>query len=350
MVKSIAKWWLAAFSFVIVSFIIVEFLNIASTSYQLHNIARISIKKSCDLFSQETYKRDDAQTIITPNVRGLNGVTVSGSFYGGLDEKEAIYNNLYQSTSFSQFMGRFGSEYRALNAMYKGMTSYDPDDLESAAGKFYAESLVTPINMGVTYLDEKVIHDMFKWHITTFLVGGSYDEGTHLYNLLTDDGDGRGPYVFYKGYRVYLDDFAGFQVKIKDYHVFDTTTQKDAFKKYTNMDADTLNHRRLDSDASFSSDWVDERNKICVAELTYQLPMDYTGVTPLKRVMKFFQKVPQSDDVRGSRYRGITNQWSWNDSEYLNTVQQFTGGGLDKDASDKKINGTTGRLTYFIVR
>lgn len=311
-----------------VASITLEYYNVSTTGLQLQSIAKMSARQACIFFSQETYKRSDYTSIDTPDLYSADGDNViSGTFYSG-GSPEGIYQNLYGSGS--NFMSGNGPVKKGLLGYWENLDILVNKNDGIGVGDFYADSLMTPLNLGIPYLDRDVVEDIFKWNLTAILNNGQYNSNRCL-NLHRDD---YGYYILYKGFKVYTD-----KAKISDikYKVLDITTQsgRDDFKKYTNMDASVLNSNGASSD---------ERKYVCIAGIDYDIPMKYVGITPYKSIMEF----AWNHEVVGLHGNPNAGQklHTWNDDG----ISDMESGGFNGSKTGAGVLPVPGDLVYYIVR
>ena len=302
-----------------ISFVFIEIMNVESTSARFRNTCVTALNMSCNYFGQETYKRSDFGTVDVEDIKGNTGeVAVSGRFYNG-SNADTVYNDLYGSSyEFKSWASRFRSYYSniamlswglnrtEINSDIVGRVGIDVDTAKSN-GEHYVDAKMTPLNLGVPYLDKNSIEKIFKWQLVKILSNGKEE------NVVLDDGR----YVKYNGFNVYFDTIA---VRDITYNVYDIkdTAQRREFEKLTSIDATKLGIGDND-----------ERRYITIASLSYSVDVTYTGVTPLREYMKFIWDTPNSTDV-----------------ENMGESQTMTGGGLTGDNSLP----TLGNVLYYIVR
>ena len=256
----------------LVVFSSIEIMNISVTGVQLNSLAKLSIKQACVFFEQETYKREDTgggvsvDEIVTRDGYNTN---IGGNFYNGSDSF-SIYNSLYGMGS------NFTSDGKALEGNW---VNYDIlRDVASTnnadfLGDFYREAQMTPMNIGVPYVDKGVIDEISKWNLGVILNNGVFNEDTGgMANVFLRDGD---VYVMYKGFEVNISDFDVVNVEYKVLDLKDSGDSK-VFKDYTNMEVSVILDR-IGND--------DERSKVALVGITYKLSTRYVGVTPFGRFM-----------------------------------------------------------------
>lgn len=342
-VKGIFKILVGTIVFMIVGLLLVEYLNITSASTFMKGLLTNTIKTSCDYFAAETYKGNtgkDGGTNYTlgnmPDIYDIaNQHAVSGRFFEHSDGDASpggVWKKLYkESDDFKNwYSGSFdkglycnvspvANTWRNLDMVYYGITGLNKAHLtgsEKRMGESYAENYMTPLNMGIPYMDKDTLTRIIKYNMVKNF---SENQSVNIFSsasarqVLADRGmttkrisystTGSGysivdipAFVQYKGFRVYYDSF-----KIKDikYLEFDisTTQGATALEHYTNMNADYLYNGLTDD--------LDERRNICVADIEYTIDVDYVGITPIARAMNFIH-----NETNVSAYGGVGSNTS----------------------------------------
>lgn len=279
---------------IVVSMVITEYLNVTGTATFMKNILTQSIRSSCDYFAQETYKSEGNTGGVNQNgnVKSINSrngeEAVSGRFFIGAD-KQDIYNSLYKSSEFkSWYRGSLGGSnvagtWRNLDMLASGLgiNTVSLMGSEKEMGKSYVKDMMTPLNLGIPYLDRETVEKICKWNIAY-----NFSEGRSQ-NIVTRPDDKRvnmtsgalvnsPKYVQYRGFRVYYDSF---KITSINYKVYDIRIEADrkALQKVINVDANNLYDGLINS--------LDERAKIGVASVNYNIDIDYAGVTPMGKII-----------------------------------------------------------------
>lgn len=286
-VKYIFRWLIGTVVVVVISALTIEVVSISLVGFQINQLSRIAFKQACRYFSQETYKREDASLGNMSDIVNSQGLPiVSGKFYDGNDEQE-VYDNLYRRNSaFRNWASEHRGIWKNFDLLLLGMglpTQAGTSEEELYISKFYYESRMTPMNFGISYLDRDVVERIAKWNLAELFSAGNE-------SVVVDDGKNE-PFVRYKGFRIYPQ-----RAAIKDikYDVFNVVTQKEEFQAITNIDSSKLGFDGPN----------DDRAKVCVATISYTVPVAYEGVTPLKRIMMFVwnreaNMANNEDDVLG---------------------------------------------------
>lgn len=327
--STVFKVLLTVFVVIAASTVFIEITNVQLNAAMVNQLTAKAIDQSCVLFGQETYKRADAQDINEADLRSADNpsIMVSGNFYGSGDPK-TIYNNLYINNSAYKVWLREQSGYwKTLDTMYGALTHRTNLGYGKVIGDVYVEQLMTPLNMGITYLDLDTVEKIAQWNLTMMLLNGVKDSSGNYVNL---HRDGDGIYVSYKGFKVYT---TSLRIENIEYEVLDLTNSSDAarFKDLTNMDAATLMGA---TDGS-----SDERKYFCLAGVEYSIPVHYEGITRIKNVAEFFW----NKEVEGLDGNGRNNDRGRTFTEGQGAIQ---GGGLTGNGQ----LAVPGRIVYFVTR
>lgn len=329
-VKTIFKTIIGTIVAIVTISILLETFNITTTSLQLGSIAKVSARQACVFFGQETYKREDFKSVNMPDLYTNEGTLgVSGTFYSG-GSSEGIYANLYGASS--PFLSSSGPVKTKLRGNWESLDLLINKNDTWGIGEYYREAMMTPLNMGIPYLDKNVVEKIMKWNLASILNNGQVD-GSNFLNMYENSGR---VYVLYKGFRVFVNEA---KITNIEYKILDLTTSqgKSDFKTYTNMDASVI--------TSTTDGNSDERNKVCLAGISYTVPMQYEGITPMKRIMEFGwnQRVAGMNDNPDA---GIDQGNVWNDKA-TSTLNQ---GGFNGDTNAAGVLPVPGDLIYYIIR
>ena len=361
-VKTIFKTLIGTVAVMVIGSLVIEYMNMTIVSLQLTNISKLSARQAAVLFSQETYKERPSGAVNGGSVSLERVLTADGSLYIDGDvyvgsTPEQIYNNLYAPGDFSSWLrtnsaatkGNWKSLHlidRALNGslnltpptnmMAPNFAGQMDDYTESMLAKSYKDVMMTPLNMGVPYLDEDTVERMFKWNLAQIASDCNPDAIRR---------DPSGKYcVFYKGFRVYAQDA---YIKKLDYKTFDLDSMADVqeFRELTSIEPNDLGYD--DSLIQYLGHMSngDERKRICVVGIEFGVPMSYEGVTPIKKIAEFAwnYEVEGLDGTGDNQIEG-TDHAQWHEA-----VDDLESGGL---AGNRTV-GTLpvpGRLIYYVVR
>lgn len=360
--------------------LIVEYFNITTYTTFMKGILRQSVQNSCDYFAQETYKSSSTGGALGArgNLRDLrdrDGITVSPLIYDGTEEE--IYNNLYGKTSeFANWYGTPGIKGTWLNLdmlangagirgasgssglSLKGRSSKSLTQAEKATGKSYYENHMTPLNLGIAYLDKDTVERIAKWNIISNFSMGQYEKTVDgrelfgLHNVVSPDSDPANRYVQYNGFKIY---FNTFKVSNISYRVYDLKNPADVseIERYTNINYKTGTGnggkalKRFDGDNY--NDGAD-RQKICVAKIDYEIFINYEGVTPLTRIMNYtnskvvagFSDTP----LGGGNYDPIIN----NPNHHIMGNVYKSGRKTAVDSFGSHVIPLTSSITYYVIR
>lgn len=355
-VKGIFKVLIATPLIMVTFAFIVEIYNLNTTGMQINSINKLAARQSCVLFSQESYKgRDGGGSVNMSDIMCPDGgVYVTGKFYLQ-STAEDVYHALYGGSEFASWLNNpavvKGDWYSlkvikkavdgdpSMNMAFPGWDA-SPETMrrysEGQMAKMYKDALVTPLNMGVPYIDLDTANRMFRWNLTQLL--SNCDNA----NIHRDESGN--PFVMFKGYRVYVTDA---RITSLDYKTFDLENGADvaAFESYVHMDSDKI----MDAsqlDASLGTEWgmapTDERHRVCVVGVNYSVPITYEGVTPIKKIFEY----AWSNEVEGYHGNGqITGNQRYNYDREAITSGGFSGN--NANASSLPVPGT---LMYYIVR
>lgn len=363
-VKGIFKTLIGTILFSVVILLFTEYLNVSSTATFMKGMLTSSIENSCDFFAQETYKSDGASggTINDSgngaDIKDFYGSTaISGRFFRG-SGREDIYNNLYGSNSpFASWYRNGGVKgtWKNLDMLASGIGLVAPSlsSSEKEMGKSYAENMMTPLNLGVPYIDKATVERICRWNIVAnFSEGRSTNiiSEANVKRRATEGGAGVHQditrlnssgnavnipgYVQYKGFRIYYDSFKINNIRYKIYDL-STSSGKSAFEKLTNINAEGLYGGNIAGLAG------NERAKIGVAEIEYSIDIDYVGITPVAKALNFatnVSKVSGLDDGR-SISRNTTNLYRGNGARTF--VNNLTG---------SQATPVSDKIYYYIVR
>lgn len=360
-VKLIFKTLIGTIVLMVLTSLVIEMLNISTSALQLNQMAKISCRQSAVLFSQETYKQRDAGSVAGGSVNmdavkaADGGTYVSGNFYGEGVTPEQIYTKLYTSSAFKTWLSGEAAtkgHWKSLDLIDKALNSpsslvttfpsninspsYDSQVekyTESMLALSYKNVMMTPLNMGVPYLDKEVLNKIFQWNLAQ-MASDCKSEG-----IMRDDKNNY--YVSYNGFRVYAD-----KAKITnlDYKVYDITNMSDMqeFRKVTHIDPDQLGYD--DSLINYLGGYAgdDERKRICVVGIEFSVPVAYEGITPIKSIFNFIW----NNEVEGlDGNQGQDNHFQWNDA-----TADLVSGGFGQDRTPPGVLPVPGKLIYYVVR
>lgn len=370
-VQSIFKVLIGTMFLIVFSSLIVEIFNLSIVMHQMRASVQTALTKSCDLFAQETYKKDstsngtagagDLSNILTSD----NSLYVSGNIYEK-DTPGEIWKELYgPDSSFSSFLNtsalKSSGKYKWTSLELLEIATTNSYDIFLDAGlplnpteeqinnynkyafaKAYAENYYTPLNVGITYLDKATLEKIFQWNLTKLLTNGNSER------IVKDESGNY--YVQYNGFRCYANK-ATVSISYKVFDLNDSRTTSStgavAFAKLTGIgDPNAANQGSLGfadrNNTTFIQDTMgietDERTKICVAAVTYSMPVAYEGITPVKEVFEFaFKREVQGLEETAPNVED--EQWSYN-------TEDMTGGGV----SGAVTTPTSGYIYYYVVR
>lgn len=347
-VKTIFKVLIGVIVTIVISFLIIEMYNINLMSQDLVQLTKLAAKQSAVLFSQETYKlHEDGDafggTIAMQDIYDSNGnFYISGDFYQS-DVAENIYTNLYTSDNFKNWLKNEEAvekgNWHNLELINKALNNpesltYDvrsEDYADSMTALLYKNVMMTPLNLGIPYLDEDTMNRMFRWNLAQLL--SNCNE-----NMIRTDENGD-TYVYYSGYRVYVQNA---RISNLDYKTFDLTNLNDRkeFSKYTHIDPDNLGFE-YDQEALGIDN--EERERVCIVGINYTIPVSYEGITPFKTMFDYVWDT----EVEGYHNDGGRNSHQ----EFDNTAKaDLTAGGFNGWDNKEGVLPVPGKLIYYVIR
>ena len=352
-VSSIFKTLIGTVVVIVLSSLLVELYNIQVTTLNLRTLSKIAAQQSCDLFAQETYKtRSTGGTVDMSNISYGAGYTDDGQYHAGwvyFNESmypsvnaESNWRALYTKSEYKDFVNTYKDKFLALEILDDAL---DPSfsertdvlkwgtvDLDYERNKLaatYKDNLYTPLNLGITYLDEDTVQRIYRWNLIQLLTNCDTDN-IHV------DSSGE-PYIMYKGFRVYARD-AEIEISYKTYNL-DNISERNSFAKLTGIEHPEKLIKTNDDTLSGSK--YEEFRTICVAEIQYKVPVSYIGITPIQKVCEF----TWNKRVRGMEANApaaSTDRWS-------NNTEDLIGG-----KQGQGVTGVTlpayGKLVYYVVR
>lgn len=327
-IKSIFKILIGVILFMAIGMFIVELYNITIASELLKSTAHTTLSKSCDYFAQESYKNGSGNAYQLVGYDNSVDTSLNGQFYFGSTEQ--VYDRLYtNSGSFANYVNSFKDKFRKLKVLGKGLgiTGDALLDGEDTIASDYRQGLVTPLNIGIAYLDRDTVNKIFKWELVAVLSAGNPDM------VITNPADGSNPYVVYKGFRIYYNSIYVDNPSYRAYDLFNATDKKD-FEKLTNIDTDRyiLNARINEND---------ERRYVVVASMKYKVRVGYEGITPIKRLFQWVVNTGDDERFDTNRWQGETTL-----SRAGARNEDFFGSGLNYDSSV----GVGNKIIYYIIR
>ena len=360
-VKTIFKVLIGRIVIMALSSIIIEIINISVISLQLTQISKLACRQSAVLFSQETYK-ERADGAVTGGSTSMNsvmtndgGAYIDGNFYGYGLTAEQIYLNIYSSDDFKNWVDSTEVEkgrWKSVDLINRAVNNpsslnvtlptnvndpnYDAlveDYTDAMLAKSYKNVMMTPLNMGVPYMDKTVLEKIFRWNLAQL---------TSDCNPSQIRQDDSGNYcVFYKGFRVYADQATLQNIEYRVYDLEDIS-DKQAFERLTHINTDKLgfDDSLIDYLGGYEND--DERKRVCVVGLEFNIPVAYDGVTPIKSIMNYVwnQSVEGLDGTQSNQ-----NTQVWNDS-----TANLVSGGFGERILPYGVLPVPGKLTYYVVR
>lgn len=349
----------------------IEMANMNSVSTFLKsNIAR-TVENSCDYFASETYKEGNSTVDGVYGLRedGTEELYMSGRFYGG-DPYESLYGS---GSPFSEWyqtdyaaMANGGKGWRNLDRLAYGLglrsNGLALTDTDKRAGESYVEVNMTPLNLGIPYLDEETVENIARWNLARTLSSGK-PENIHINGSLYENGikgdrleafrdangnidDSKTSYVLHNGFRCYVDTF---QIDDIDYKIYDLNDASDKSKleAITGMEdgnggggMGTLLGNIDAGQGEGLTAGVDDRQFIGVAEITYTMDMDYIGITPIRRIINWLANM----NIEGF------GQGSTAANDRMGPVQASGSTFSSRNSSESQSVMFKDRMYYYIIR
>ena len=323
---------------VVLSFTL-EMYNAITSSHNINTKARIAARQAAVLFGQETYIRPTGGFV--GNMQGLNNntgaFTVNGNFFIG-GTPELIHQNMFVSGGTSGEFIAWAEAHRHLwrniDLMMLSINNENPPgrQIDRLIGDTFIEHRMTPLNMGVPYLDRATIERIMRWNLAMILNNGQINTATG--GMANMHRVGGRDFVLYNGFRVFINELT---VEI-DYEVVNLVTQADRFNFLTGMNAATLVSG-------------DERDNIMIAGISYSVPVQYVGVTPIANIAEFFWE----NRVQGIAASGaVATDWdgmtATDPAEALLQGGGFIGHSDWWEDADLPMLPIPGRVIYYIIR
>ena len=404
-VVSIFKILVGTVVVIVLSSLIIEYLNMILMSTFLRGYITKTIEKSCDLFAQETYLGEGGGRAVNLQLSPIK-FTEDTTVHINDDETAvdtdwfSVNNSLNSKTLYNSLYGKDNKEYMSFltqvtrNSNIPSTGTYSNKvkvvaeqctvkrpwvnlvrikeylDNQSGTstniriGKTYYNQYVTPLNQGITYIDSTALTKITKWALVNNLSNGMRNQVipssaklqnnqiNHIYD-----------YVEYSGYRVY---FNTFMVTGITYHIYDLNVKKsrEAFAIKTGVGYGNENYWNNELNITSLVNAQDtisrERRYVCVADIDYTMTVAYDGVTPLKRVINFMNNrvVEGAASMNGVDYRPTaSNQTDKTvNGSYLITNDMINQGYNTNqfmkmsNASNYQLADFNAMVTYYIVR
>lgn len=298
-VKSIFKALVGTMTIMIISFFVIEYYNISVASPQIKSMTQVALTQSCQFFAQESYKGNGERGGNAYQIVGYNGFedsTLNGRFYS--TSADTAYNTMYtNSDEFKNYIRNVQMElgnntWRNLNLLGYAMGIPYSGTLktgEATLANYYLQDKLTPLNIGVAYLDKPTLTKIFRWELVNILMNGEREMV-----IPSNTGNSDLNYVLYKGFRVYYNTIRLDDITYKIYNLHNTS-QAEEFEKLTNIDvANYLAKSNIGTN--------DERQYVMVATLNYNMRVGYEGITPIRRAFQWafnaeMDSPSRSDDV-----------------------------------------------------
>ena len=407
-VKSIFRTLIGTIVVIVMSCVIVEMFNSQITSALLSQNIKLSVKQACVLFSQETYRKSSTLlggAISEIPIYAADGTTYSlydggkqmNAFYTGSTAEE-VWKHLYiDNPEFKDAMWRLANEINtkilvnyskkyssdfetltarvpelasmyelANNAAVVASSSYpalpsgvrlwelNDDDIRlltynmKRRAKTYYETMYTPLNVGIPYMDRETTSKMFKWQLTEILsngVSGANNGAIVKDENYTGSDDNYKYYVNYRGFAVYTRaaEITGFKFHVCD---LNTAAGRSDLEKYTNIKANIgsvgsgLKINVQDPSSVVKNEAI-SNNLVFVVEVQYRVPVNYIGITPIRNIFNYVFNVTGGNKHRAAGYDGVTGDFG--SVAYNDTPTQY----IDAGDNGQLVDGT---VYYTLVR
>lgn len=284
---------------------VIEFSNVYSNSYKLRPLVEISISEAAKTFSEESFvlgakgngasaPKDLYQNLIgkrnPSNPTGYQGIiTVGDEIFDSKSEPHDIYEYLMNGSDTSIKDFGFNSNLTVFDSTDNPVSSWHGPadkfknldlilDNSNPIGAVYRANYVTPMNLGIPYLDDLTVTAMAKWNTAHALcIAGEQDTSsiTLSNNLDTLYRDSLGSYIFWHGFRVYVSEM---ELNVR-YLLLDmsNSADRDKFETETSMSAETLF-----GDSVIES--IGNEKYFILTYIDYSIPIIYEGVTPWRQL------------------------------------------------------------------
>ena len=342
-VKGIFKVLIGTIVFIVISALIVEIFNVTTTGLQINQIAKLAGKQAAELYSQETYKvhgdsGEAGGAVSAYDIYGANGkIYLRGNFYPAGNPRE-IYNALYGSADFKDWMKhseavRKGNWYN-LGLIHKAINNPGAlrSENEAIIANIYKDEMMTPLNLGIPYLDKEVVNKMFRWNLTQLFSSCNPE-------MITDEGDSR-VHVKYKGFKIYTDLAVIDRLEYRTYDLKDNADRIE-FNRVTSINPDKVQIKMDDNLAAMLRLTDDERSRVCLVGIEYKVPISYEGITPIKNIFNYVWE-NEVEGINGGS--GRTTKLEWQEH-----AEKLTSGGFDGN-TDVDVLPIPGKLVYYVIR
>lgn len=338
-VKSIFKAIVGTMSIMLISFFVIEYYNISVASPQLKTMTQVALRQSCQYFAQESYKDGSGNAYQIKGAGGLADPSLDGKFYLYADAQKT-YDTLYKNSSdFKNYIQNIvhpklkQNTWRNLDLLGYAMGIPPERTLkngEDVLAKYYLDDMLTPLNIGVIYLDKNTLTKIFRWELVNILMNGEP-------NMVIQEtpGNNDSNYVFYKGFRLY---YNSIQIKNIQYTIYnlDNSSDAKAFQELTNIDVEDYIAR-----SNIGGD--DERKYVAIATLQYDMRVGYEGITPIKRAFQWaVNRETGRAQVKGDPINSVDRRYAnnWEKDGMGDTATSLSGEGIRNEDANAAYNPT----------
>lgn len=370
-VRSVFKSLVGTIIIIVCLSLFIEIANMNSVATYMKSSISRTVENSCDYFASETYKEGNSAVTDVYGLRtdGTEQLYMSGRFYDG-DPYESLYGSGspfedWYRTDYA-YMATDGKAWRNLDRLAYGLglrsNGFALTDTDKRAGESYAEVHMTPLNLGIPYLDEETVERIARWNLAKTLSSGKpqnihiegslYEngiEGDNLEAYRTSNGNidtSKTNYVLHNGFRCYVDTFNIDSIVYKMYDLNDASDRAKV-EAITGMEdgnggggTGTLLGNIDSGRGEGITAVVDDRQFIGIAEITYTMDMDYIGVTPIRRVINWLANMEIKGAGNGSTVVG----------NRMDPVNASGSTFSSRDSSESQSVMFKDKMYYYIIR
>lgn len=365
-VSSIFKVILGTLTIIVVSSLIVEMYNTMTYSSQLKSTVTRTITRACDYFARESYKDNDSIPVVgsiygqsekaVENKSGIGEVVAYSSPMFDGNSTQSVYDNLYKSGRSSNFHSFItgtityhgdSTSVRKVTGIWENldMLAYglgygsDVSGLSSndkSLGNYYYDSKMSPLNLGIAYIDKDTLERIVKW---TAIKNLSSSNPERVIVPIGMGKDSLANYVKFNGFRIYYNTF---KITSITYDVYDISTSN-GLKDLSNT---------INMNLKNNVDVLDSENynlkKVCVANIKYDISVSYHGITPFRKIMEYVF----NHEVKGMQKGAdtTTNNKGYTDNESLSSMNNQNSTIIGSDGKVIWSEPVSGGIKYYIIK
>lgn len=301
----------------LVGVFVIEYINLSVTSYNVRDTIELSLYNACNSFNQESYRSTGLDNLqdnhgnlyMSGDVYNIGHDDFYGHFYGNINRTGSFdtgyrydgtakqeYKNylsmniLHCYESGSETMSSVAAKYEDLEyvneaynyganrSAYATLEPGTQDFSELMFGLNMVSNKYTPMNLNAVYLGRKedngpafqAVTNLFKWNLTQLWSNCS--------EQMRFSENGR-KYVQRSGWRVYTDTA---QITGLDYYIYNVKNGEALAEmaKITNI-----------SQSYYKGGTGRGNNYVMVARLSYDVEVEYVGITPMSRVFSYINNI-----------------------------------------------------------